>query len=178
MGEMTAEQARALLHNFLLGTMKNESRTTKKVLEAVPADKAGYQPDSCAKTAIELVRHIAVADNFFIEAVLNGVFNPSGVKIPDEVETPAEIAGWYQETYAKNFDALAQTTGDQLTRIVDFRGLFQQPAFLFLQLGLVHTIHHRGQLSTYLRPMGSKVPAIYGESYDTALAKKASQAQA
>jgi uncharacterized damage-inducible protein DinB len=61
---------------------------------------------------------------------------------------------------------------------VDFRGLVQQPAFLFLQLGLVHTIHHRGQLSTYLRPMGSKVPAIYGESYDTALAKKASQAQA
>jgi uncharacterized damage-inducible protein DinB len=106
------------------------------------------------------------------------VFNPSGVKIPDEVQTPAEIAGWYQETYAKNFDALTQSTGDQLIRIVDFRGLFQQPALLFLQLGLVHTIHHRGQLSTYLRPMGSKVPAIYGESYDTALAKKASQAQA
>jgi uncharacterized damage-inducible protein DinB len=43
---------------------------------------------------------------------------------------------------------------------------------------LNHTIHHRGQLSTYLRPMGSKVPAIYGESYDSAQAKKAAQAQA
>jgi uncharacterized damage-inducible protein DinB len=38
-----------------------------------------------------------------------------------------------------------------------------------------HTIHHRGQLSTYLRAMGSKVPAIYGESHDSAEAKKASQ---
>jgi uncharacterized damage-inducible protein DinB len=56
--------------------------------------------------------------------------------------------------------------------------MIQQPAVLFLQFGLVHTIHHRGQLSTYLRPMGSKVPAIYGESYDSALAKKAAQAQA
>jgi uncharacterized damage-inducible protein DinB len=46
----------------------------------------------------------------------------------------------------------------------------------FLQLGLNHSIHHRGQLSTYLRPMGSKVPEIYGESYDSAQAKKAEQA--
>ena len=178
MGGMTAEQAHALLHSFFLGTMKNESRTTKKVLEAVPADKAGYQPDACAKTAIELVRHIAVADNFFIEAVLNGVFNPAGLKIPDNITTPVEVAAWYEETYAKNFDALIKVSGEQLVKIVDFRGLFQQPAVMFLQFGLVHTIHHRGQLSTYLRPMGSKVPAIYGESYDSALAKKAAQAQA
>jgi uncharacterized damage-inducible protein DinB len=47
---------------------------------------------------------------------------------------------------------------------------------MFLQFGLNHTIHHRGQLSTYLRPMGSKVPAIYGESYDSALAKTAAKA--
>ena len=35
----------------------------------------------------------------------------------------------------------------------------------------VHGIHHRGQLAVYLRPMGAKVPSIYGESYDTAQAK-------
>jgi uncharacterized damage-inducible protein DinB len=56
--------------------------------------------------------------------------------------------------------------------------MIQQPAVLLLHFVLVHTVHHRGQLSTYLRPMGSKVPAIYGESYDSALAKKAAQAQA
>jgi len=57
--------------------------------------------------------------------------------------------------------------------MVDFRGMFQRPALTFLQIGLNHSIHHRGQLTTYLRPMGGKVPAIYGESYDSALAKKA-----
>jgi uncharacterized damage-inducible protein DinB len=175
---ITAEQAHALLHNFFLATMKNESRTTKTIMEAVPADKSAYQPDPCAKSAIELVRHIAVADNFFIESVVNGVFNPGSVTIPDSVKTPAEVASWYEETYAKNFDALTKLSGDQLIKILDFRGLFQQPAVLFLQFGLVHGIHHRGQLSTYLRPMGSRVPAIYGESYDSALAKKAAQVQA
>jgi uncharacterized damage-inducible protein DinB len=43
-------------------------------------------------------------------------------------------------------------------------------------MGLHHTIHHRGQLSSYLRCMGSKVPSIYGESYDDAQARKAAQA--
>jgi len=178
MDDMTPQQAHFLLHNVLLGTLKNESRTTKKILEAVPADRSGYQPDACSKTANELLRHIAVADNFFLEATIHGVFNPAGVKIPDHVTTPAEISAWYEQTYAKNFDALTKLSGEQLVKIVDFRSLFQKPAVLFLIFGLHHTIHHRGQLSTYLRPMGSRVPAIYGESYDSAQAKKAAPAQA
>jgi uncharacterized damage-inducible protein DinB len=144
----------------------------KKIIEAVPADQAAYQPDACAKSANELLRHIAVADIFFLEATLNGVFNPSAVTIPADAGTPAAVAAWYEHSYAKNFEALTKMSGEQLIKIVDFRGM------LFLMFGLNHTIHHRGQLSTYLRPMGSKVPAIYGESYDSAQAKKAAQAQA
>jgi uncharacterized damage-inducible protein DinB len=178
MVDMTPEQGHFLLHNFYLGSLKNESRTTKKILDAVPVDKVNYQPDACAKTANELLRHIAVADNMFLLTVINGVFNPSAVAIPENVKTSLEVAAWYEQTYARNFEALTKLTGEQLVKIVDFRGLIQQPAVLFLQFGLVHTVHHRGQLSTYLRPMGSKVPAIYGESYDSALAKKAAQAQA
>jgi len=178
MADMTPEQAHFLLHNVLLGTLKNESRTTRKILEAVPAGKTAYQPDACAKTADELLRHIAVADNFFLEAAIHGVFNPSAVKIPDSATAPGEIASWYEQSYARNFDALTKLSGEQLAKIVDFRGMLQQPAVLFLIFGLNHTIHHRGQLSTYLRPMGGKIPAIYGESYDSAQAKKAAQAPA
>jgi uncharacterized damage-inducible protein DinB len=177
MADLTAEQA-LLLHNVFLGAIKHESCTTKKILEAVPADKASYQPDSCARTAIELVRHIAVAEQFFLEAPINGVFNPGAVKIPDNITTPTEIAAWYEETCAKNFEAHTKLSGEQLAKILDFRGMFQMPAVLFLRLGLSHTIHHRGQLSTYLRPMGGKVPPMYGESYDSALAKKTAQANA
>ena len=176
MSEATAEQAHFLVQNIYLGTINNESRSTKKVLEAVPADRLDYRPDPCAKSAIELVRHIALADNFFLEAVINGVFNPSGTKLPEAIKTPAEIAAWYEETHATHFSAVAHLSGEQLIKIVDFRGLFQRPAFTFIQFGLLHAIHHRGQLSTYLRPMGSKVPAIYGESYDSAEAKKTAQA--
>ena len=63
MGELSAEQALILVQSVLLGIIKNESRTTKSVLSAVPNAKVDYRPDPCAKTAIELVRHIAVAEN-------------------------------------------------------------------------------------------------------------------
>lgn len=160
---------------MILGILKNESRTTRSVLNAVPNENLDYRPDPCAKTANELLRHIASADNFFLKSVVDAQFVPGSVKIPENVETPEEIVEWYGTEYAKNFDAVAQLSGEQLIKIVDFRGLFERPAYTFLQAGLLHTVHHRGQLSAYLRPMGGKVPAIYGESYDSAEAKKAAQ---
>jgi uncharacterized damage-inducible protein DinB len=173
MQEMTAEQAVFLLQNIYLGTLKNESRLTKKIIEAVPADKCEYRPDAVSKSAIELARHIAAADNRFLEGVVNGVFEASAGAIPESVKTPSEIATWYEERFAKNFEALAKLNGEQLAKSLDFRGMFQRPAVTFVILGVHHTIHHRGQLSAYLRSMGAKVPSIYGESYDDAQARKA-----
>ena len=63
-------------------------------------------------------------------------------------------------------ERLEKTTGDELLRSVDFYGIRQFPAIALIQIILNHTIHHRGQLSTYLRPMGAKVPSIYGPSHD------------
>jgi len=176
MNEMTAEQAMSLLQNVYLGTLKNESRITRKVLETVPADKCDYRPDTASRTAIELARHIAAADNRFLETVINGLFDANPAMIPENVKKPAETAMWYEERFAKNFDALTKLNGEQLIKMVDFRGMFQRPAVSFVMLGLHHTIHHRGQLSSYLRCMGAKVPSIYGESYDDAQARKAAQA--
>lgn len=178
MSEMTAEQAHLFVHDGMLGILKNENRMTKSVLSAVPNGNLDYRPDPNAKSANELLRHIAVADNLFLKSVVDAEFVPGSVKIPEDVKTPQEITEWYASEYAKNLDAVSKLSGEQLIKVVDFRGMVQRPAFAFLQMGLLHTVHHRGQLTTYLRPMGGKVPAIYGESYDSAEAKKAAQAQA
>jgi uncharacterized damage-inducible protein DinB len=169
---LTPEHAEFWLQDVLLGTMKNESRTTKKVLEAVPADKADYRPDPVSKSADELVRHIAAAEIRFMETTINALFS-SASTLPETLKTPAEVAAWYAETFASNFDKLAQLKGDHLIKLTDFRGMFKLPAVAFLQLSMSHTIHHRGQLTSYLRSMGAKVPSIYGESYDDAQARKA-----
>ena len=178
MSHLTPEPAHLFVHNGILGMLKNESRTTRAVLAAVPDGNLDYRPDASAKSANELLRHIASADNWFIKSVVDGAFSPGSVKIPEDVTSPAQVVEWYASEHAKNLEAVTQMSGEQLIKVMDFRGLFQSQAFAFLQAGLHHTIHHRGQLSTYLRPLGAKVPAIYGESYDSAQAKKAAQAVA
>ncbi|MGB7283297.1 MAG: DinB family protein [Candidatus Acidiferrum sp.] len=175
MKEMTAENGMFLLHGVYLPAMKNESQLTKKVMEAVPADKGDYRPDPISKNAMELLRHIAASDVRFVDTVIHGQFSSAAV-IPEGLKTPAEVAAWYEGRSVENADALKKMTGEQLIKIVDFRGMFQRPAVLFLQMGLHHTVHHRGQLSSYLRCMGAKVPSIYGESYDAEQARKAAQA--
>lgn len=176
MRTITPEQANFLLQSVCLPTLKNEHRTTKAVIEAIPSDKGDYRPDTNARTALELARHIAVAENRFLETVLNGVFNTAPIPLPDSVKDSAGVAAWYAERFEKNFEALTKLSGEQLTKAIDFRGMFQMPAVFFLPMGVNHSIHHRGQLTTYLRPMGGKVPQIYGESYDTAQARQAAQA--
>ena len=169
---LTPEQALFLLNEVYLPVVKAEHRMTRAVLEAVP-DKPDCRPDPNAKSAIELVRHIAGADNRFLETVINGEFSTAPAAFPEGAKTPADFAAWHASQFEKNCHALTKVSGEQLTKMIDFRGLFQRPAVAFLQIGLNHTVHHRGQLSTYLRPMGGQVPAIYGESYDSALAKQA-----
>jgi len=57
--------------------------------------------------------------------------------------------------------------GEQLAKEIDMFGMIQAPAVGFLAMAVKHSVHHRGQLSTYLRPMGGSVPGIYGPSADT-----------
>jgi uncharacterized damage-inducible protein DinB len=169
---LTPDLAEFWLQDILLGTLKNEHRTTKKILEAVPGDKGDYRPDPISKTAMELVRHIAGAEIRFLEACINAEFS-STAGAPDTARTPTEVAAWYSENFSRNFDKLTGLKGDHLAKIIDFRGIFKLPSVAFLQVAMNHTIHHRGQLSSYLRSMGAKVPSIYGESYDDAQARKA-----
>jgi uncharacterized damage-inducible protein DinB len=169
---LTPDLAEFWLQDLLLGTLKNEHRTTRKILEAVPADKADYRPDPVSKSAMELVRHIAASEIRFLETTINAEFSATS-SLPEAIKTPAEVAVWYSGSFARNFDKLAQLKGDHLMKTTDFRGLFKLPAVAFLQVGMNHSIHHRGQLSSYLRCMGAKVPSIYGESFDDAQARKA-----
>jgi len=169
------EQALFLLHAIALPQLKAEHPLTKRVIEAVPLDRGDYRPNDVSRSALDLAWHIAAAENRFLDGVAAGEFNLAGGARPDSIRNSADVARWYADSFAANVARLEKLSGDQLVKIIDFRGMFQFPAVVYLQAGLNHSIHHRGQLSMYLRPMGAKVPSIYGESYDTAQAKKAAQ---
>jgi uncharacterized damage-inducible protein DinB len=172
---MQPDQASFLLTGVYLPALKNEHRLTKSVIEAIPHDKGDYRPDEFAKSAMELAWHIVATEMRFLEAVETGAFDFTPKPKPDSVKTSADMGAWYAENFAPHVAKLEKLSADQLEKVVDFRGMFQLPAVMYLGFLMHHSVHHRGQLSVYLRPMGGKVPAIYGESYDSAAARKAAQ---
>jgi uncharacterized damage-inducible protein DinB len=175
MQHIQPDQANFLLHGVYLPGLKNEHRITKSVIEAIPLGKGDYRPDGISKSALELAWHIAATEMRFMDALPAGEFDFSPKPRPDSIKNSQDLTGWYTDNFASRFEKLTKLSQEQLVKIVDFRGLFQLPAVMYLDFVLHHSIHHRGQLSMYLRPMGAKVPAIYGESYDSAEARKAAK---
>ena len=175
MSTLSPDQATFLLQ-YQLPSVKNEYRATSAVIAAIPSGNADYRPDPQSKTAGELAWHIAAAEQRFYSGIISGGFDFNAIPRPEGGITPGNISKWYEASFTRNFEGLSRLTGEQAAKILDFRGVFQMPAVAFLDFSLRHSIHHRGQLSAYLRASGGKVPAIYGESYDSEQAKKAAQA--
>jgi uncharacterized damage-inducible protein DinB len=158
--------------DLALNALRMEHPVTRRVIDAIPLDKGGYRPDEIAKTAIDLAWHIVAAEHRFLNAVVTGAFDTGRSGRPETITNAAEVSRWYADTFEADVEQIAALPAEHLTRLIDFRGIITLPAIAFLSIGLNHSIHHRGQLSMYLRPMGAKVPAIYGESYDSAQARK------
>jgi uncharacterized damage-inducible protein DinB len=149
---------------MMLDGLTREAEVTKKVIAAVPDAKSDYRPDPNARTAKELAWHLANTDIQFLDGIADLNFNMASPET--KPETSAEVANWYDENMKRGIARVAAMTAEQLMTPVGFFGVFNLPAAFYLGFLNNHSIHHRGELSTYLRPMGSKVPSIYGGSYD------------
>ena len=171
--QVTTEQAQ-FLQQFFCGLLEEESKTAQRVIAAIPADKCSYKPHPASKSAFELAEHLALSETGLLNGAATGTFDFSQ-KLPESVKTPADLAKWYGETTQKTLATLRALTPSQLVSSVDFFGRMQMPAVMYISLAINHSIHHRGQLSTYIRPMGSKVPSIYGPTYEDEIAAKSAQ---
>jgi uncharacterized damage-inducible protein DinB len=161
---MTPDQAKFLL-DFVLPTLKRETATTAKVIAATPNANLDYRPSERCMTAAELMWHIASADVMFLEGVVSGTFG-KGPDKPENVTSPEQISAWYMAAMSPGIEKLSAYTPEEAARILDFYGFLKAPAAGIITFAVHHSVHHRGQLSSYIRPMGGKVPSIYGPSAD------------
>jgi uncharacterized damage-inducible protein DinB len=138
---------------MMLDGITREAEITKKVIAAIPDAASNYKPDPNARTAKELAWHIGDL-KFNMETPEN------------KPQTSAEVVAWYDQNIQRGVAKIAAMSAEQLLTPVEFFGVFNLPAALYLGFLNNHSIHHRGELATYLRPMGSKCPSIYGGSYD------------
>jgi uncharacterized damage-inducible protein DinB len=154
--------------DFLASDYEGEIQTTVRVLQAVPQGRLDYRPDEKSKTGLGLLRHITLEDEWLLDCIANGQFTPP----PDDsdacgIMSPADAATRYKEKVPVALNRVRAMSGEQLSKVIDLFGMVQAPGVNFLAMAIKHSVHHRGQLSTYLRAMGGKVPGIYGPSADT-----------
>lgn len=155
---------------FLDGYEK-EHVTTMRVLRAYPPDKADLRPHVTSRTARELawtfVFERALGAKVFSNAFAAGV--PGG-EMPEAPESWEAIVAAFETAHKEFGDLIRATPDEELMQPVKF---FTAPKTLgdvtrlqFAWFLLWDEIHHRGQLSVYLRMAGGKVPSIYGPSGD------------
>jgi uncharacterized damage-inducible protein DinB len=151
---------------MMLHNIANEVQTTKRVLSAIPDEKRDYRHDPHGRTAWELAWHLANTDVQFLDGIADGSFSMEGRDEAEKPKTIAELLNWYDRNIARATERVRALSPQQLTAPIEFFGVFNLPAVYYLGFLNNHCIHHRGALATYLRPMGSKCPSIYGGSYD------------
>ena len=146
-----------------------EVPATLRVLGAVPDANRDYRPDQKSRTAWELAVHIATADLWFLDGIQRGVFefDPEKAKEAEAgFRNVADVVVFYESNIPARLAALKEAGGEKLAENLDFFGMMSMPRAIWIGFANNHSVHHRGQLSAYLRAMGSKVPDIYGPSGD------------
>lgn len=162
---MTSEQAAAAAQIYIQA-IESELDATAKVLAAVPQDRADYKPDPKSRSGFELAQHIALTDAWFLNSIAEGSFDfHKENRAASQVTSPAQAVEYYKREVPAALARVKAMTPEQLAKPVQF-ATFNFPNVIYLSFMEKHSIHHRGQLSAYLRAMGSKVPTIYGGSAD------------
>ncbi len=146
---------------LFIGFWARESKTTRAVIARIP-EGSTYRPDPKSRTAQEIACQIVCEEQMIIDGLERGVAEWAPPPAP---ETMAEVLAAYDAQSAdivKRWEALPE---ERWSGTVTFFG-FERPGSAMAWGFLFDIVHHRGQVSTYLRPMGSTVPQIYGPSAD------------
>lgn len=170
---MTSEQA-IFLRDFMLLKIEDEFDITRRVLASVPDEHSDFRLDPQARTLRELAWHIVHTEIEFLSGIINSRFEQDDDGAPDPPPNTAEMVNFYETQFTAGLELIRKLSAKQLVATVPFYGLFRNPTVVYLSFLLDHTIHHRAQLSTYLRALGSRVTVLrVAESNQLALGQAA-----
>jgi len=155
-----------------INARNREMQTTLKVLQAYPEAKVNLKPAEKSRTAAELAMIFAVEERVLKSLLETGATNLDFLR-PTIPSTIAEIIAAFQQAITANDAVLATLTPQQFDKPVNFYGLNISLGDA-LWFELFDHIHHRGQLSVYVRLAGAKLPSIYGPTADVPITTGAS----
>jgi uncharacterized damage-inducible protein DinB len=149
--------------------LKIEAAITRKMLERVPQASLGWRPHERSRTLGEVATHIANLPGLFLVPLLHDEFNHNDYS--SRTDTVTAIVDTFDRNVAAAHETLGTLSEEQLLAPWRYRYgdhvVFELPRFVVIRTtALNHLIHHRGQLSVYLRMLDVPLPSVYGPSAD------------
>ncbi len=153
--------------DFCIARRQAERPAFLRVLKAIPESRADYRPDPKARTAADLAWLLAVEEAALLSLIDKGEVEWKETPTLSALDT---IIGEYERMSAEvngRLEHLDEAAWERKVRFLMGGGAVWEDSLSQMVWGfLFDAVHHRGQLSTYLRPMGGRVPSIYGPSAD------------
>jgi uncharacterized damage-inducible protein DinB len=159
------------MSDAFLQEIDQEGKTTRRVLERVPADQLAWRPHAKSMSLGELALHVAQVPGVIASWALEDTTNFSGAPKQTQAASTGEVLKAHDASMTKAKEVLGQLGDSGLQRswqgVAGGAPLMSMPKVaLFRSIVLNHWYHHRGQLSVYLRLLNVAVPSIYGPSAD------------
>ena len=160
------------LCNSLAAELRQEAKTTRRILERVPEASFGWKPHEKSMTLGRLAAHVAELPELIIPALTQDELDfASGQFKPFEPRSTAGLLEKFDRNIEAAAELLEKQPDDRMGEKWKLRSgdhlLFEMPRAAVVRfVGLNHVVHHRGQLSVYLRLLDVPLPSIYGPSAD------------
>ena len=155
--------------DLLIKELETEAVATRKCLANIPEDKFAFKPHPTSATMGYLVSLVAEIPLWITHMVKEGEIEFSTFK-HQEIKTNAELMSAFDNNLAGAIKTLKEATDEQLNKIFELKAngqlLYSQKVADYIGPTINHWVHHRGQLTVYMRMSEIKVPSIYGPSAD------------
>jgi uncharacterized damage-inducible protein DinB len=160
------------IHDAFIAELKHESTLTQKMLERVPLDKKDWKPHDKSMSVGRLATHVAEIPHWVSDIIHVTDFDfTTRDWTPKVANSTEELMGIFNEKLNTAIKDLENTNDEEFVKIWTVRQgekmIYQLPKKVAIRgWGFSHLIHHRGQLSVYLRLLDIAVPGMYGPSAD------------
>jgi uncharacterized damage-inducible protein DinB len=160
------------LNELFIAELQIEAGTTRKMLERVPQDSLSWKPHERSRTLGEIAAHIANLPGLFIATLNQDEFDRSDYK--SVTETVSDILDTFDRNISSSLEVLKTQSDERLLTPWRYKYgvqvIFEMPRLVVIRTtALNHLIHHRGQLSVYLRLLNVALPSVYGPTADEPL---------
>lgn len=160
------------LSKTVAAELKQEAATTRKMLERLPASEFDWKPHEKSMSLGRLATHVVEMTGWVGETIKKDQIDfAAGDYVPAEVKTTEELVALFDKTMASCLDSLNEASDEHFMQPWTLRNgeqvYFTMPRIAVIRgMCLNHLVHHRGQLSVYMRLRDIPVPAMYGPSAD------------